>query len=128
LIAYNGPDGKKGTTDDVLNALDGVNARDRGRCAIDPTVRNSDYWVAKTDFFKLRSVSMSYKVPERYLRGMAKGATITLSGRNLWKSTKYDGADPEANDASDAGSGLGRREYYQLPPFKTFLANVRLTF
>jgi outer membrane receptor protein involved in Fe transport len=128
LIAYNGPDGKKGTPDDVLNALDGVNARDRGRCAIDATVRNSDFWVAKTDFFKLRSVSMSYKVPERYLRGMAKGATVTLSGRNLWKSTKYDGADPEANDASDAGSGLGRREYYQLPPFKTFLANVRLTF
>ncbi len=128
LIAYNGADAKKGTADDVLNALDGVNASDRGRCAIDATVRNADFWVAKTDFFKLRSVSLSYKMPERYLYGLAKGATITLSGRNLWKSTKYDGADPEANDASDAGSGLGRREYYQLPPFKTFLANVRLTF
>ena len=32
LRAYNGADKKKGTADDVLNALDGVNARDRGRC------------------------------------------------------------------------------------------------
>lgn len=128
LRAYNGVDGKKGTADDVLNALDGVNARDRGRCAIDATVRSADFWVSKTDFFKLRSVSLSYVIPPRFLRGQAKTATFTLSGRNLWKSTKYDGADPEANDASDAGSGLGRREYYQLPPFKTFMATLRLTF
>jgi outer membrane cobalamin receptor len=128
LRAYNGVDGKKGTADDVLDALAGVTARDRGRCAIDPTVRSSDFWVSKTDFFKLRSVSLSYQIPARYLRGTAKGATFTLSGRNLWTSTKYDGADPEANDASDAGAGLGRREYYQLPPFRTFLATLRLTF
>ena len=128
LRAYNGVDGKKGTADDVLNALDGVTARDRGRCAIDATVRSSDFWVAKTDFFKLRSVSLSYQIPTRYLRNSVKGATFTLSGRNLFTSTKYDGADPEANDAQDAGSGLGRREYYQLPPFRTFLATLRLTF
>jgi len=128
LRAYNGADGKKGTADDVLNALDGVTARDRGRCAIDAAVRNADFWIAKTDFFKLRSVSLSYQIPPRYLRGAAKAATFTLSGRNLYKRTKYDGADPEANDASDAGSGLGRREYYQLPPFKTFLATLRINF
>ena len=128
LRAYNGADGKKGTADDVLGALDGVTALERGRCAVDATVRNSDFWIAKTDFFKLRSVSLAYQIPPRYLRGTARRATFTLSGRNLYKSTKYDGADPEANDASDAGSGLGRREYYQLPPFKTFMATLRLTF
>jgi hypothetical protein len=128
LRAYNGADGKKGTADDVLNALDGVTARDRGRCSIDAAVRNADFWISKTDFFKLRSVSLSYQIPPRYLRGAAKAATFTLSGRNLYKSTKYDGADPEANDATDAGTGLGRREYYQLPPFKTFLATLRINF
>lgn len=128
LRAFNGVDGKKGTADDVLGALDGVTALERGRCAVDATVRNSDFWIAKTDFFKLRSISLAYQIPPRYLRGTARRATFTLSGRNLYKSTKYDGADPEANDASDAGSGLGRREYYQLPPFKTFMATLRLTF
>ena len=105
-----------------------MTALERGRCAVDATVRNSDFWIAKTDFFKLRSISLAYQIPPRYLRGTARRATFTLSGRNLYKSTKYDGADPEANVASDAGSGLGRREYYQLPPFKTFMATLRLTF
>ena len=76
---------------------------------------------------KLRSVSLSYEVPARFVRG-ARSATLVLSGRNLWKWTKYDGADPEANDASDAGTSLGRREYYQLPPYKSVLFSIRATF
>ena len=122
-----GPDGKANTADDVASALAGVTARDRGRCAIDRTQANSDYWASKTDFVKLRSVSLSYEVPARFVRG-ARSATLVLSGRNLWKWTKYDGADPEANDASDAGTNLGRREYYQLPPYKSVLFSVRATF
>ena len=127
LRAYNGADGKKGTADDVTSALDGVTALQRGRCAIDATVRNSDFWISESDFFKLRSISLSYRIPARFLHG-AKAATISVAGRNLFTSTKYDGVDPEANDASDAGTGLGRREYYQLPPFKSVLATLRITF
>jgi outer membrane receptor protein involved in Fe transport len=122
-----GPDGKANTPDDVASALAGITARDRGRCAIDRTLANSDYWASKTDFVKLRSVSLSYEVPARFVRG-ARSATLVLSGRNLWKWTKYDGADPEANDASDAGTSLGRREYYQLPPYKSVLFSIRATF
>ena len=72
-------------------------------------------------------MSASYNIPPRFVRG-AKNTTLIVSGRNLWKSTKYDGADPEANDASDAGSSLGRREYYQLPPYRSFMVSVRTTF
>jgi TonB-dependent starch-binding outer membrane protein SusC len=122
-----GPDGKAGTADDVSSAIAHVTARDRGRCAIDRTVANSDFWASKTDFVKLRSLSLSYNLPERLIRG-TRSATLVLSGRNLWKWTKYDGADPESSDASDAGSSLGRREYYQLPPYKSFLVTLRTTF
>jgi TonB-dependent starch-binding outer membrane protein SusC len=104
-----------------------VTARDRGRCAIDRTVASSDFWASKTDFVKLRSISVSYNLPQRLIRG-TRAATLVLSGRNLWKWTKYDGADPESSDASDAGSSLGRREYYQLPPYKSFLVTLRTTF
>jgi len=97
------------------------------RCGIDRSVLNSDYWAAKTDFVKLRSISLAYDVPERFVR-YAKSATFIVSGQNLWRWTKYDGADPEANDATDAGTGLGRREYYQIPPFKTMLFSIRATF
>jgi TonB-dependent SusC/RagA subfamily outer membrane receptor len=122
-----GPDGKANTADDVASALDGITARDRGRCAIDRTIASSDFWASKTDFVKLRSLSVSYELPQRFVRG-ARSATLVLSGRNLWKWTKYDGADPEANDASDAGTGLGRREYYQLPPYKSVIFSLRATF
>lgn len=105
----------------------GITARDQLRCGIDRTVLNSDYWAAKTDFVKLRSISLAYDVPERFVR-YAKSATLIAAGQNLWRWTKYDGADPEANDATDAGTGLGRREYYQIPPFKTMLFSIRATF
>ena len=104
-----------------------LTAHDQGRCAIDRTIANSDFWAAKTDFVKLRSLSLAYELPERLVR-YAKSAQVILSGQNLWRWTKYDGADPEANDATDAGTGLGRREYYQIPPFKSVMFSIRATF
>jgi hypothetical protein len=104
----------------------GITARDQARCAIDRTIANSDFWAAKTDFLKLRSISLAYDVPERLVH-YAKSATIILSGQNLLRWTKYGGLDPEANDATDAGTGLGRREYYQIPPFKSVMFSIRAT-
>jgi TonB-dependent SusC/RagA subfamily outer membrane receptor len=122
-----GADGRAGTADDVPSAIADLTARDRGRCAIDRTIANSDFWAAKTNFVKLRSLSMSYVLPDRLLKGM-RSATLVVSGRNLWRWTKFDGADPESNDASDAGTGLGRREYYQIPPYKSVIVSLRTTF
>jgi len=122
-----GPDAKAGTADDLPSVLANVTALDRARCAIDRTVANSDFWASQTDFVKLRSVSLAWNLPPRFVRG-AKTATLIVSGRNLWRWTKFDGADPESNDASDAGTGLGRREYYQMPPYKSVLLSIRTTF
>jgi hypothetical protein len=108
-------------------SLDGYTAQERGKCAYSASTRSSDYWIQSTNFFKLRTASISWRVPQRLTRGV-KSATITFAGRNLWKSTKYDGLDPEMVDASDASGGLGRREYYQLPPSKQFTLALRATF
>ena len=117
--------------------LDGYSARERAKCAYAAApasgaqpagcCRNSDFWIQKTDFFKIRSASLSYRLPQRYTP-RAKSAMVVLTGRNLWKSTKYDGIDPELRDATDAGSTLSRREYYVLPPAKQFLFSVRATY
>jgi len=107
--------------------LDGYSALTRGQCSYAAATRNSDYWIQSTRFFKIRSASLSYRLPERYTPRV-KSATIVLAGRNLWKSTKYNGNDPELRDAADAGTTLSRREYYQLPPYKQFLLSVRATF
>jgi TonB-linked SusC/RagA family outer membrane protein len=108
-------------------ALDDVTALQRAKCAIDPTKINSDYWVQSTNFFKIRSASLSWHLPQN-LVPRTTSATLVLSGRNLWKSTNYDGLDPELRDASDQGASLARREYYQLPPAKQFLVSMRVLF
>jgi hypothetical protein len=108
-------------------ALNDVTAMQRAKCAIDPTKFNSDFWVQSTDFFKIRSASIAWTLPKGLVR-RASSATLVLAGRNLFKSTDYDGLDPELRDASDQGASLARREYYQLPPSRQFLASMRLTF
>jgi TonB-dependent SusC/RagA subfamily outer membrane receptor len=108
-------------------ALNDVTALERARCNIDRGAVNSDYWIQKTNYFKLRSASVSYRLPQRF-SPRAKSATLVLAGRNLWKSTKYDGLDPESRDASDAGNTLSRREYYQLPSTMQFLLSIRASF
>jgi TonB-linked SusC/RagA family outer membrane protein len=124
-----GADGKQFTQDDneSAEAAAGITAAQRARCAVDRSAANSDFWAAKTDFVKLRSVSVAYEVPTRFVR-FAHSATISLSGRNLWKWTNYDGADPEASDQADQSGSLGRREYYQLPPFKSIIFGIRANF
>jgi TonB-linked SusC/RagA family outer membrane protein len=109
-------------------ALANFNALERARCAIDRTVQNSDFFIEKADFFKLRSASLSYRVPPRWVPG-ARSALLTVAARNLIKITDYTGIDPEVADLGDSGlNGLSRREYYNLPPTRSFLASLRVTF
>ena len=106
-------------------ALNDVTARDRGRCAIDALKRNSNFWIEPTDFFKLRYVSATYTMPTNWIPG-ARAASFTVSGRNLFTSTDYSGLDPESADLAD--NTFSRREYYQLPALRSFLASIRLSF
>jgi hypothetical protein len=115
--------------------ISGYTAFQRARCA--PNTRADWYdiawWTEKADFWKLRSLSLSYRLPERLLP-MGKSGTLTVAGRNLFTLTDYTGTDPESNDVEDAqGTGsdsgtFGRRDYYQIPPGRTLIVSLRLTF
>jgi outer membrane receptor protein involved in Fe transport len=107
------------------SALNGVTARDRARCSIDRTLQFSDSWIEPMDFFRLRYVTVSYKVPPRLLRGV-QNATLTLAGRNLLYKSDYSGLDPESADQTD--SQVGRREYYVLPQLRSFSLSLRMGF
>jgi TonB-linked SusC/RagA family outer membrane protein len=123
--------------------LDPYTALERARCATDrlgagsatnPTGHDSGYWYEKADFWKLRSVSLSFQLPDAWVERYADRATFTVAGRNLFKWTDFSGTDPEVEDYADrAGQGggagaYGRREYYSLPPARSFLASLRVTF
>jgi len=118
------------------SALDGYTALERGKCATNAYAdHNSDYWVEKADFWKLRSVSLTYDFPQAWVSRYASRASVSVAGRNLLTWTDFTGTDPEVEDASDRmgqvseGPGeYGRREYYNLPPYRTFLLTFRVTF
>ncbi len=99
-----------------------VSALDRVRCGYNTTQNLADAWIEKIDFFRLRYVTLSYRVPQRWIPG-SRGGTLAFAGRNLFLSTDYTGLDPESADQAD--SQVGRREYYTLPQLRSFSLSFR---
>jgi TonB-linked SusC/RagA family outer membrane protein len=118
--------------------LPGVTARDRARCAINSTINkgysySSDYWIESADFWRLRSITASYQLPENFLK-WGKSTTVTFSARNLLTITDYSGTDPEVADFADQagniaeGGEFGRRDYYQIPNPRTYTMSIRVSW
>lgn len=82
-------------------------------------------WTGKADFFKLRSATVSWRLPEGIVP-RTNSVTVSLQAKNLFTITDYFGLDPEAQD-NGAGDSTPN-EYYTLPPPKTFLLSVRVNF
>ena len=128
LIAQDGGD---------QSAVADVRAIDRARCRMNGIGgHNSDFWIEKADFWKLRSIALTYDIPEAFIERFVSRASVTLAGSNLFTWTDYSGVDPEVEDFNDrAETGIydgatdyGRREYYNLPAPRTFLLSFRFTF
>ncbi|HET9985373.1 MAG TPA: SusC/RagA family TonB-linked outer membrane protein [Longimicrobiales bacterium] len=114
------------------HALDDVTALWRAKCSLTRAGADKAFWTEPADFFKVRNVSLSYNLPARLVPG-ASAASIMVSGRNLFRWTNYTGADPEVLEVEDASNSggttiLGRRDYYNFPPYRTFMASLRVTF
>jgi outer membrane receptor protein involved in Fe transport len=106
--------------------LGGFNALTRARCTINTKIaRDYAFWVEPADFFKLRSVSVTIDLPHALLLG-ARNGSIALAGRNLFRSTKYTGTDPESSDQRD--DTFARRDYYVFPTSRSFTMTLRLGF
>ena len=62
-------------------------------------------FITKTNWLRLRSLSISYSLPKSLLAktGLVKACTVSATGNNLLLFTNYKGLDPEA---SVAGSGV----------------------
>ncbi|MCY4399063.1 MAG: TonB-dependent receptor [Gemmatimonadetes bacterium] len=104
---------------------DQLTAGDRALC--DRSVTRYGMWTQPADFFKIRSASLSFRVPESLLPGQLRSATLRLQGRNLLTSTDFEGIDPEAFEDGSA-EVLFRQEYYNLPPIRSFLLSVQVDF
>ena len=90
--------------------------------ANDPT----DYFVEDAGYVKLREVALSYRLGGPALNAIsrlgARGATVSVIGRNLLTSTSYRGYDPEV------GNALVRVDSFDYPRYRTFSGSLQVTF
>ncbi|MDR3226793.1 MAG: SusC/RagA family TonB-linked outer membrane protein [Prevotellaceae bacterium] len=95
-------------------------------------LKESANFMTKTNWLRLRSISLSYNLPKELLAKVKfiKGCTISATGTNLLLITNYKGLDPEA---SAAGSGVGGSssvgiEYCNVPATAGFSFGINLKF
>jgi hypothetical protein len=102
-----------------------LTAGERALC--DPGNTRYGMWTQPADFFKIRSASLSYRIPESVLPSSIRAATLRLQGRNLATWTDYEGVDPEAFEDGSLDV-LFRQEYYNLPPIRSYQISVKIDF
>ena len=80
------------------------------------------------DFIKFRELSLSYSLPSEWTsRWGASRTTFTVSGRNLWMWTDYEGtSDPEVTFYSR--SDFTQLDYASAPMMRRFTASVSMQF
>ncbi|HEX8271842.1 MAG TPA: TonB-dependent receptor [Longimicrobiaceae bacterium] len=95
---------------------------------------NTALYTERADFVKLRDVSLTYTLPERFTRRFGtERAALTLAGHNLAFLYKpYSGLDPETNfvGINDPGAEWAgvRADYWNQPMFRRITAAVQLSF
>lgn len=88
-------------------------------------------FIEDADFFKLREISVNYNL-RRVLRSLnlanyVNNMVIGVSGRNLWTTTKYSGADVEVN--FDGARSLSRgQDFLTLQNPRTYTFFLQLGF
>jgi TonB-linked SusC/RagA family outer membrane protein len=88
-----------------------------------------DQFIRNASFARLREVSASYTIPERFARqARVTRAVLTVAGRNLHTWTKYPGLDPEsrANIAGNASNNAFDQAV--TPTLAQFLTTLTFTF
>ena len=91
------------------------------------TAANDEPYMEKADFVKLRDLSFTMRIPQRYLRfSSGTDASVVLAGHNLALWTDYTGPDPETN--SYGGRLFARADVYTLPMNQRWTLALNLSF
>ncbi|PTT04115.1 SusC/RagA family TonB-linked outer membrane protein, partial [Flavobacterium sp. HMWF030] len=74
----------------------------------------SDAMITDASYIRLKNLSLSYTIPEQWLKGVK--CKLLFQGQNIFTITSFEGADPES------------RFSMSLPPLKVFTTGIQLTF
>lgn len=86
--------------------------------------RASSYFIENGDFLKLRSLRLSYDLPQSWSRG--GNISVFSEAQNLFVLTKYTGVDPEVPYAADSNVPGVDRGAYPLP--RIFMGGINVRF
>ena len=90
----------------------------------------TDYFVENGGFVKLRELSVRYKLPRNVMGALsrvgARGASLSLIGRNLLTFTDYKGYDPEVS-ASNRPTVI-KLDSFGYPRYRTITGSVQVEF
>ncbi|MBI4500386.1 MAG: SusC/RagA family TonB-linked outer membrane protein [Gemmatimonadetes bacterium] len=94
--------------------------------------RLSSVYVQDASYLRLREATLGIDLPNRMVHRFWSGARyvrLSLSGRNLWISTPYQGVDSDARWVVEQGaaSRLGQ-ELWAYPPSRTFWLTLDVGF
>lgn len=80
-------------------------------------------------YLKLRSVSLSYRLPSKLLNSnVIKGLTVGIEGRNLWNIIdNVPHVDPELNFFGPSATG-GGVEFNSVPLTRSIGMNLKVNF
>jgi TonB-linked SusC/RagA family outer membrane protein len=87
----------------------------------------SEPFVEDASWIRLRSASLSYSVPAKYLPKTLRSLRATVTGNNLWLHTKYYGLDPESV-SSDSGSNVDGFAGFTYPAARQILFTLNVGF
>lgn len=88
---------------------------------------NSELFVEDGSWTRLRELTISYKLSKEVTKTIGiDDLTLSLTGRNLFLWTKFEGNDPDTN-VSGVSSSRGI-DYYNNPSTKSYVFSLSLTF
>jgi TonB-linked SusC/RagA family outer membrane protein len=90
----------------------------------------TENFVEDASWIRLRSLSLTYNLPGSILNHtkVLKGASVSLTGNNLWLKTDYTGFDPESSSFSSGTNSSEGFSGFTYPGVRTFMASVNIQF
>jgi TonB-linked SusC/RagA family outer membrane protein len=97
--------------------------------SLNPT-QNSDRYVEKGDYFRLKNLQIGYSFPEEIISKLSLNKLrLYMTGQNLFTITDYSGYDPEVVGANGNGDFLNRGfDNGNFPSLRTGILGIQIGF
>ena len=94
--------------------------------------QDSDRWLQKGDYIRLRNLTLGYGIPRDVLSKMGiQSLRVFVQGQNLWTFAPHFNGDPEVGIGSGETSnsvGFGNYNLYSYPQTQSFSVGVDIKF